>query len=86
MSAHSGKMDLVEKELVEQIRKTPWAVNAHLEVRTGPPVSVITQLAEEVRAEAVVVGCPRRLSFLLPGGSLPAQLMRARRWPVIVVP
>jgi nucleotide-binding universal stress UspA family protein len=86
LSAHSGQMDLVESELVEQIQKTPWAVNARLEVRTGPPVRVITQLAEEVRAEAVVVGCPRRLGLLRPGGSLPAQLMKARRWPVIVVP
>ena len=86
LSAQSGRMDLVESELVEQLEKTPWAVQAHLEVRTGPPVHVITQLAHEVRAEAIVVGCPRRLSLLLPGGSVPAQLMRARRWPVIVVP
>jgi nucleotide-binding universal stress UspA family protein len=86
LSAHTGKLDLVESELVSQIEKSAWAVNAHLEVRIGPPVKVIIQLAEEVRAEAIVVGCPRRVGFLRPGGPLPTQLMRARRWPVIVVP
>ena len=86
LSAQSGRMDLVESQLLEQLEKTAWVVTAHLEVRTGPPVHVITQLADEVRAEAIVVGCPRRVSLLLPGSSVPAQLMRARRWPVIVVP
>jgi nucleotide-binding universal stress UspA family protein len=86
LTAHSGKMDSVEQELVEQLERSRWAVDAHLEVRIGPPTRVITTLAEEVRAEAVVVGCSRRISLLLPGGSIGVQLMRARRWPVIVVP
>jgi nucleotide-binding universal stress UspA family protein len=86
LSAHTGKMDLVVSDLVEQIERSRWAVNARLEVRTGPPARVITQLAEEVRAEAIVLGCPRRVGFLRPGGPLPTQLMRARRWPIIVVP
>jgi len=86
LSARSGQLDEVEKQLVEQIERSRWAVDAHLEVRTGPPLSVITALADEVRAEAIVVGCPRRVGFVVPGVSLPVQLMRARRWPVIVVP
>jgi nucleotide-binding universal stress UspA family protein len=79
-------MDLVEQLLVEQIERSTWAVDAQLEVRVGPPLRVITAVAEEVRAEAVVVGSSRRAGFHLPGGSLPVQLMRAHRWPVIVVP
>jgi nucleotide-binding universal stress UspA family protein len=86
LAAQAGKMDYVESELVEQIERSAWAVDARLEVRTGPPLRIIIALAEEVRAEAVVVGCPRRSGFFVPGGSLPARLMRARRWPVIVVP
>jgi nucleotide-binding universal stress UspA family protein len=86
LTAHAGKMDYVEHQLVEQIESSPWAIDAHLEVRVGPPGRVITALADEVRAEAIVVGCPRRTGLLMPGVSLPVQLMRARRWPVIVVP
>ena len=86
LAAHAGKLDWVESELVDQIERSAWAVDAHLEVRTGPPVRVITALAEEVRAEAVVVGCSRRSLFLVPGAPVAVQLMRARRWPVIVVP
>jgi nucleotide-binding universal stress UspA family protein len=86
LTAHSGKMDHIEQELVEQIERSSWAIDAHLEVRTGPPVRVITTLAEEVRAEAVVVGGSRKIGLLLPGGSIAVQLMRARHWPVIVVP
>ena len=47
---------------------------------------MITALAEEVRAEAIVVGGPRRIGLVLPGGSIPVQLIRAKHWPVIVVP
>jgi nucleotide-binding universal stress UspA family protein len=86
LGALAGKQDYVEQQLVEQIARSAWAVDAHLEVRTGQPHRVITTLADEVRAEAIVVGCPRRTGFLAPGASLPVQLMRARRWPVIVVP
>jgi nucleotide-binding universal stress UspA family protein len=86
LAAQAGKMDYVQQQLVEQIERSTWAVDAHLEVRTGPPLRVITAVAEKVRAEAVVVGCSRRSGFLVPGGSLPVQLMRVRRWPVIVVP
>ena len=86
LTAHTGKMDSVERELREQIERTAWAVDAHLEVRTGPPAAVIIALAEEVMAEVIVVGCSRRAAFLLPRGPIPVQLIRARRWPVIVVP
>jgi nucleotide-binding universal stress UspA family protein len=86
LAARAGRLDHVERELVDQIERSSWAVDARLEVRTGPPAAVITAVAETVRAEAIVVGCPRRTGLLMPGASLPVQLMRARRWPVIVVP
>ena len=37
LTAHAGKMDGVERDLVEQIERSTWAVDAHLEVRTGAP-------------------------------------------------
>jgi nucleotide-binding universal stress UspA family protein len=86
LAAQAGRMDHVEQQLREQIAASSWAVDAHLEVRTGPPLRVITAVAEEVRAEAVVVGCSRHSSYLRPGGPLPVRLMGSRRWPVIVVP
>jgi nucleotide-binding universal stress UspA family protein len=86
LSAHTGKLDHVERQLIEQIEGSDWAIDARLEVRTGPAARVIAALAEEVMADAIVVGCSRRAAFLLPGGPVPVQLMRARRWTVIVVP
>ena len=86
LAAHTGKMDDVERQLVEQIEGSAWAVDAQLEVRTGDPVDVISTVAEEVRAEAVVVGGSRHIGFLMPRGPVAVQLMRTRRWPVVVVP
>jgi universal stress protein family protein len=86
LAAHAGRLDHIERQLVEQIERSAWAVDARLEVRTGPPLRVITAIAEMVRAEAIVVGAPRRAGLLMSGVSLPVQLIRVRRWPVIVVP
>ena len=86
LTAQTGRMDYVEQQLLDVIEKSPWAVDAHLEVRVGPPVGVISAVAEEVRAEAVVVGGSRRARYLISGGPVAVQLMRTRRWPVVVVP
>jgi nucleotide-binding universal stress UspA family protein len=86
LTAHTGQLDFIEREIVEQIERSVWAVDAHLEVRTGPTVDVIIAVAEEVRAEAIVVGGSRRIGYFLLRGPVPVRLIRARRWPVIVVP
>ncbi|GAB2691023.1 universal stress protein [Kitasatospora kifunensis] len=53
--------------------------------RTGDPYTEITRLADEVRADALVVGASEHLGHRLVG-SLAVRLVRAGRWPVTVVP
>jgi nucleotide-binding universal stress UspA family protein len=79
--------DEVEAQLREALRiqTASWGVNAYLVVRDGDPMTVLSEVAREVRADAVIVG-----SSASPGhriaGSLALRLVRARRWPVTVVP
>ena len=72
------------RELVETQSRI-WGVAARLIVRTGDPVQVLTQVAAEVRAEAVIVGVSASLAHRF-AGSLAVRLLRCRRWPVTVVP
>lgn len=60
-------------------------VELTLTTRTGDPYSEITRFAEEVRADALVVGASEHLGHRLVG-SLAVRLVRAGRWPVTVVP
>ncbi|WP_329584481.1 universal stress protein [Kitasatospora sp. NBC_01250] len=53
--------------------------------RTGDPYTEITRFADEVRADALVVGASEHLGHRLIG-SLAVRLVRAGRWPVTVVP
>ena len=79
--------DALEAQLRAAIRThlVHWDVDAHLVVRSGDPLAVLSEVAREVRADAVIVG-----SSASPGhriaGSLAVRLVRARRWPVTVVP
>jgi nucleotide-binding universal stress UspA family protein len=52
---------------------------------TGDPVTEITGLAEQLRADAVVVGASESAGHRLIG-SIANRFVRAGRWPVIVVP
>jgi len=78
--------DAVEAELRERLRRYVYELAVGIVVRRGPPFKVITGVADEVRAEAIVVGSSRPGVVLRPGGPLAVQLVKARRWPVIVVP
>jgi len=79
--------DDVEAQLREalSVQTRHWGVDARLVVRSGDPLVVLSEVAREVRADAVIVG-----SSASPGhriaGSLAVRLVRARRWPVTVVP
>jgi nucleotide-binding universal stress UspA family protein len=54
---------------------------ASLVIREGDPFEELTRVAEEVRADAIVVGSSaQRL------GSLAVRLVKDARWPVTVVP
>ena len=51
----------------------------------GDPFSEIRRIADEIRADAVVVGASAHAGHRLVG-SLAVRLVRAGRWPVTVVP
>jgi nucleotide-binding universal stress UspA family protein len=51
----------------------------------GDPYREIKRIADEVRADAVVVGASTRADHRLIG-SIAVRLVRAGRWPVTVVP
>ncbi|GAA1242004.1 universal stress protein [Kitasatospora nipponensis] len=71
------------RDLVEQARGR--GVRVDFTTRVGDPYTEITRFAEEVRADALVVGVSERRGHRLIG-SLAVRLVRAGRWPVTVVP
>ena len=79
--------DRIEAQLrVELDRQARiWGVDARLEVRQGDPLSVLTEVADQVRADAVIVGSSRSVGHRI-AGSLAVKLVRSGRWPVTVVP
>jgi nucleotide-binding universal stress UspA family protein len=60
-------------------------VHAQVVVREGSPLRVLREVAEEVHAEAVIVGSSAGFCHRIIG-SLAIRLVRTRRWPVTVVP
>lgn len=51
----------------------------------GDPFTELCRIAEEIRADAVVVGASAHMAHRL-AGSLAVRLVKADRWPVTVVP
>ena len=51
----------------------------------GDPLAELTTIAEQTHADAVVVGASEHLGHRIVG-SLASRLVRAGKWPVIVVP
>jgi nucleotide-binding universal stress UspA family protein len=51
----------------------------------GDPYSEIVRIADEVRADAIVVGASKHAGHRFVG-SLAVRLVRAGKWPVTVVP
>ena len=74
-------------ELGEQVRAGAAHTGVAVEYRAvrGDPYTAITRIADELRADAVVVGASTRAGHRLVG-SLAVRLVRAGRWPVTVVP
>jgi len=79
--------DAVEEHLREAVRTQTalWGADAELIVRAGDPMMVLCEVAKEVRADAVIVGSSAGVGHRI-AGSLAVRLVRARRWPVTVVP
>ena len=78
---------LVAAELEEEITEAADRIGVDIEyvVRRGDPFAEIASLANDLRADAVLVGCSQTGAHRLIG-SLAVRLVRAGRWPVTVVP
>jgi nucleotide-binding universal stress UspA family protein len=53
--------------------------------RKGNPFAELVRVANEARADTVVVGASSRLGHRV-AGSMAARLVKAHHWPVVVVP
>jgi nucleotide-binding universal stress UspA family protein len=80
-------MDELDAELQAEIRHLAEEMGVPVSVvsRLGHPSSCLPEIADEIRADIVVVGASSALRRRF-GGCLSTQLIRLRRWPVTVVP
>ena len=62
-----------------------WGADSRLIVRQGDPLTVLSEVAHETRADAVIVGSSASVGHRI-AGSLAIRLVRYGRWPVTVVP
>jgi nucleotide-binding universal stress UspA family protein len=78
-------------EISAQIQREMEAAAKRGEVRydfvteTGDPYTVLARVADESRADAVIVGASAQAGHRLIG-SVAVRLVKAGRWPVTVVP
>lgn len=96
-SAVPGAADLAAaqrqafSEVAEDLRRRAEEVSRDLGISLtfiaaqGDPFTEIRRIADELRADAVVVGASAHAGHRLVG-SLAVRLVRAGRWPVTVVP
>jgi nucleotide-binding universal stress UspA family protein len=77
----------IADELEQLIRGRAAEAGLTVEFRIahGDPFMQLTKIAEETRADAVVVGTSEHAGHRIVG-SLATRLVRAGKWPVIVVP
>ena len=62
-----------------------FGIPVTFEARRGEPFAEICRVADEVRADAIVVGASTKAGHRFVG-SLAVRLVRAGKWPVTVVP
>ncbi|MET8615040.1 MULTISPECIES: universal stress protein [Streptomyces] len=83
--------DEIAEDLVTQIREAAERVRGIFEVRwefhtyRGDPYTGLVTAAEELKADAVVVGASEQAGHRIIG-SVAVRLVKAGRWPVTVVP
>ena len=81
----------IAEELVAEIRETAERLKGVYEVRwefhtfRGDPYAGLVSAAEELKADAVVVGASEKAGHRLVG-SVAVRLVKAGKWPVTVVP
>jgi len=84
-------MVITSDEIAEGLRReieeraASVGVTVSLHVSTGDPYLEIRRIADELRADALVVGASESAGHRIIG-SLATRLVKAGRWPVTVVP
>jgi len=79
------------QEIAEDMRRRAEEASGYLGISItfiaveGDPYTELRRIADEIRADAVVVGASAKAGHRLIG-SLAVRLVRAGRWPVTVVP
>jgi nucleotide-binding universal stress UspA family protein len=91
----SGNLEVARRDAEDQIaddlRHRAEEISEELGVpitfiaTRGDPFTELSRIAEEIRADAVVVGASAHVGHRLIG-SLAVRLVKAARWPVTVVP
>nr|BFD81337.1 universal stress protein [Streptomyces sp. Xyl84] len=83
--------DEIAEDLVQQIRESAERLKGIFEVRwefhtfRGDPYNGLVKAADELKADAVVVGASEQAGHRIIG-SVAVRLVKAGRWPVTVVP
>ncbi|MFJ8196505.1 universal stress protein [Streptomyces sp. NPDC096152] len=83
--------DEIAEDLVQQIREAAERVKGIYEIRwefhtfRGDPYNGLVTAADELKADAVVVGASEQAGHRIVG-SVAVRLVKAGRWPVTVVP
>ena len=85
--AEAEAHDQVARELRARLEEgaRDRGISATLVVARGDPYHEINRVADETRADAIVVGASKQAGHRLIG-SLAVRLVRAGKWPVTVVP
>ncbi|MFK4144819.1 universal stress protein [Streptomyces sp. NPDC004065] len=87
----AGTTDEIAEDLVQQIREATERLKGIFEVRwefhtfPGDPFNGLVKAADELKADAVVVGASEQAGHRIIG-SVAVRLVKAGRWPVTVVP
>jgi nucleotide-binding universal stress UspA family protein len=87
----AGTTDEIAEDLVAQIRDAARQLKGIFEVRwefhtfRGDPYGGLVKAADELKADAVVVGASEQAGHRIVG-SVAVRLVKAGRWPVTVVP
>jgi nucleotide-binding universal stress UspA family protein len=83
--AEANRMTATElREAIEE-QSARLGIDATFYEREGTPFNELVALADELRADAVIVGASTQAGHRFVG-SLALHLVRAARWPVTVVP
>jgi nucleotide-binding universal stress UspA family protein len=90
-AAAVSSMQAAHDEIVRELREAIETESARLGIsaqfaeRHGSPFTEIVRLADELQADAVIVGASTKAGHRFVG-SLAVHLVRVSRWPVTVVP